>query len=73
MHYGLSAREVRKFASEYAEALNIKMPEGWRDRKMAVTGWIINFLKRHMALSVGKPQITSISRALSFKNTTVKA
>jgi hypothetical protein len=37
MYYSLSAREVRKFTSEYAVALNIKVPQDWRNTKMAGT------------------------------------
>lgn len=37
IYCGLSAREVRMFSFECAAALNIMVPQGWRDRKMAGT------------------------------------
>jgi hypothetical protein len=63
IHYGLSAREVRKFSFEYAMALNINILEGWRDTKMAGTEWFAKFLKRHKTDSLRKSEATSISRA----------
>jgi hypothetical protein len=59
----LSAREVRKFSFQYAMALNINIPEGWRDTKVAGIEWFAKFLKRHKTDSLRKPQATSISRA----------
>ena len=46
IYYGLSAREVWKFAFCYAVTLHIKVPEGWRDKKIADTEWFTKFLKR---------------------------
>ena len=54
IYYGLSAREVRKFAFEYAVALNIKFPERWKDMQMAGAEWFTKFLKRHNTLSLRK-------------------
>jgi hypothetical protein len=47
IYYGLSAREVRKFAFECAVALNMKFPQRWKDMKMAGAEWFTKFLKRH--------------------------
>jgi hypothetical protein len=69
----LSAREVRKFAFEYEVALNIKVPEGWRNTKMADTDWFKRFLKGHKTHSLRKPEAASISRASSFNKTDVNA
>jgi hypothetical protein len=73
IYYGLSAREVRKFAFEYAIALNKMFPEGWSDMKMAGTEWSTKFLKRHRSLSQRKAEATSIARASSFSKTNVNA
>jgi hypothetical protein len=47
IYYGLSAREVRKFAFECALALNIQFPQRWKNIKMADAEWFTKFLKRH--------------------------
>jgi hypothetical protein len=33
--YGLSPRDVRKFAFEYAVVLKKKIPEGWKDKEIS--------------------------------------
>jgi hypothetical protein len=60
---------VRKFAFEYAVALNIKFPERWKDMQMAGAEWFTKFMKRHKTLSLRKPEATSISTASSFNKT----
>jgi hypothetical protein len=57
----LSAREVLKFAFEYAITLNEKIPESWGDVKTAGTEWFTKFLKRHKSLSLRKDEATSVA------------
>jgi hypothetical protein len=73
IYYGLSAREVRKFAFECAVALNIQFPQRWKDMKMAGAELCTKFLKRHKNFSLRKPEATSISRSSSSNRTNVKA
>jgi hypothetical protein len=56
--YGLSAREVKKFAFDYAVALNIKMPKSWRDMKIAGTEWFTKFLGKQVTHSLRKTEAT---------------
>jgi hypothetical protein len=64
-YYVLSAREVLKFASEYAITLHKKIPESWGGMKSAGTELFTKFLKRHKSLSLRKADATSIARASS--------
>jgi hypothetical protein len=66
MYYGLSAREMGKFAFEYAVALNIKIPESWRDTKIAGTEWLTKFLNSQITHFLRKPEETSTSRAVNL-------
>lgn len=69
----MSCREVRKLAFQYGTALKISLPQNWHDTKLAGVDWLKGFLKRHTALSLRKPEPTSIARASSFNKTNVNA
>jgi hypothetical protein len=73
IYYGLSTREVRKFAFECAVELNMKFPQRWKDMKMAGAEWFTKLLKRHKTLSLRKPEATSVSRASRCNKTNVNA
>lgn len=66
IYYGLSPREIRKFACEYAIALQIQVPAPWMKNKLAGEDWFTSFMKRHKKLSIRTPEATSLARASSF-------
>lgn len=66
MHYGLSTVEVRKLAYNYANINNIDHPASWNEAKMAGVDWLKSFKKRNSAISLRKPQATSIARSTAF-------
>lgn len=72
IYFGLTPKEVRRFAFTYALACNRKVPPSWSENEMAGADWFTSFLKRHRKLSIRTPQATSMSRATSFNKTNVK-
>lgn len=73
IYFGLSTREVRKFAYELAVKYNLRAPSTWLENKMAGEEWFRSFIKRNPELSVRAAQATSLSRATSFNRTNVNA
>ncbi|XP_054261371.1 uncharacterized protein LOC128985651 [Macrosteles quadrilineatus] len=72
LHYGLTKRETRVLAFEYASINKIKCPEQWGVEKIAGKEWMRAFLKRWTKLSLRKPEATSLARATSFNAANVK-
>ncbi|XP_048063620.1 uncharacterized protein LOC125278459 isoform X1 [Megalobrama amblycephala] len=72
IYYGLTPREVRKFAYQLAVEFNIQHPQTWDEKKMAGPDWFSSFMKRNPRLSVRSPQATSLSRATSFNRANVE-
>lgn len=66
MQYGLSYKQVRHFAWQFAQALKIRYPPVWDLRQEAGEDWLKNFMSRNRELSLRKPENTSLSRATSF-------
>ncbi|KAH9632506.1 hypothetical protein HF086_017054 [Spodoptera exigua] len=66
MNYGLTYKQTRSLAYEYATALK-KCPIKWTEKKEAGIEWLKGFMKRHKDLSLRKPENTSLSRSTSFK------
>jgi len=72
IYYGLSPKEVRRLAYEFAVELKVEhIPESWSKNKQAGPHWFTAFIKRHQELSIRKPQHTSLARATAFNRTTV--
>ncbi|KAE9521318.1 hypothetical protein AGLY_018287 [Aphis glycines] len=66
MYFGLSTKDVRKLAFEFAKKMNLKMPVYWTENKFAGIDWFVNFLKRNPTLSIHQPEATSLSRGINF-------
>ncbi|KAJ8940724.1 hypothetical protein NQ314_010624 [Rhamnusium bicolor] len=68
MNYEITTQETKKFAYEYAKALNIKFPKEWNKREAAEKDWLAGFIERNSDLSVRQPEATSLSRRTAFNN-----
>lgn len=66
MHYSLSKLKTREIAFQFANANGKKIPDNWKEEKLASIDWLRGFLKRNPELSVRKPEAISLSRATSF-------
>ncbi|XP_041374917.1 uncharacterized protein LOC121387774 [Gigantopelta aegis] len=72
MFFGLTPIKTRQLAYEMAERNGLKMPDQWKDKKLAGRTWLTNFLKRNPMLSIRSPEATSLARASAFIRHTVK-
>lgn len=73
MHYGLTKRDLRQLAYQYAKANNLKYPERWNDNKLAGSEWMRRFCKKFSdKLSLRKPEATSLARSTSFNRHNVE-
>ncbi|CAH2003296.1 unnamed protein product [Acanthoscelides obtectus] len=72
-YFGLSTKEVRRLAFEYAVKNNIAVRPNWNENKMASDDWLTSFFKRHPRLSLRVPEATSLGRITSFNKTNVSA
>ncbi|KAJ8964234.1 hypothetical protein NQ314_005063 [Rhamnusium bicolor] len=71
IYYGLTPKELRKFAFQYASSNKFEVPANWTKNKMAGEDWAAAYIKRNNSLSLRCPQATSLSRATSFNKTNV--
>lgn len=72
LHYGLTKKDARSLAFQYADINNINCPEKWKTEKLAGKQWLRGFLKRWSELSLRKPEATSLARSTSFNKENVK-
>lgn len=72
-HYGLTKREVRNLAYQFAVARKKNYPESWNEQKNAGKEWLRQFLKRYPDLSLRKPEATSLGRSTSFNKINVSS
>lgn len=71
INYGLTCKQIRKLAYDYATKSNIKIINKWKETHLAGVDWLTGFMKRHPELSIRKPEKTSLSRATSFNKPNV--
>lgn len=62
----MTAKEVKKFAYQFAVSNNIEVPTNWTDIEMAGPDWFSSFIIRNCTLSLRTPESTSLSRATRF-------
>ena len=58
--------QVRRFAYQLATRYSCKFPASWDKKEMAGKDWFRGFMRRNQALSIRRPEATSLSRATSF-------
>lgn len=73
MHYGLSTKQVKTLAYDFAIAKNIRHPPSWDLNKAAGKHFYQIFMERHKEkISLRKPEATSLARSTAFNRATVK-
>lgn len=72
-HHGLTKKQTRELAWQYAKRSGVSYPSKWDENNIAGEDWISGFLKRHKELSCRKPEATSLSRSTSFNRVNVSA
>lgn len=71
IYHGLTVREVKKLAYQYALSVGKKIPRAWHANQMAGKDWFTSFLKRKSELSIRIPEATSLARCVNFNKFTV--
>uniref|UniRef100_A0A6P7F2K4 Uncharacterized protein LOC114325922 n=1 Tax=Diabrotica virgifera virgifera TaxID=50390 RepID=A0A6P7F2K4_DIAVI len=50
IYYGLTPKQLRKFAFQYASANHLRVPDSWTNNKMASPDWYTSDIKRNKTL-----------------------
>ena len=72
IQYGLTRKQVRVLAYEYAARNKKTFPDSWTTHGLAGEDWFTGYMKRFPNLSLRRPEATSLSRATSFNKKNVK-
>ena len=72
LYHGLTPRELRSLAYEFAQVKHLKVPNNWSEKAEAGVDWLSGFVKRHPSISIRKPEATSLSRMTSFNKFNVE-
>ena len=73
LFYGLDKMKVKTLVYEYAKKNNKRIPDLWNTKQVAGEDWLKSYRKQSNDLSLGKPESTSLARAMTFNNYNVKA
>jgi len=71
IHYGLTKKQVKTLAYQFAKANKKNIPNTWSQHELASEDWYKGFVHRNSGLSLRKPEATSLSRATSFNKKNV--
>ncbi|RUS81635.1 hypothetical protein EGW08_010598 [Elysia chlorotica] len=73
LYHGYTYKQLRVFAYEMAVSNNIKIPQYWKDNKMASIDWHKGFVARNgEGLALRAPEPTSLARATAFNRFNVE-
>ena len=72
MFHGLSVKQTRKLAWEYAKPNLKTYPNTWDVNREAGQEWFYGLMKRDPGLSLRMPETTSIARATGFNRQSVQ-
>lgn len=71
LHHGLTYKQCRKLAYEFASKNGLKYPELWNENGMAGVEWLKGFMCRNQNLSLRTPEPTSLARSTAFNHNVV--
>lgn len=71
LYFGLSTKDLRKLAFQFASANGLNYPQKWNDVEQASEDWLTAFLRRNPCLTLRTPQATSLARAMNFNRENV--
>ncbi|CAI6357746.1 unnamed protein product [Macrosiphum euphorbiae] len=57
INYGLTTKQIRKLAHDYAIGCNIEVPPSWNLFLISGIDWFSGFMPRHLDLAIRKPVV----------------